>query len=264
LGRRAGLIIYLALALAPFVVMLLTALKPDGEVSTHPLLPAHWMWNNLASAWSGPLAGYFRNSILLALGSTVLNLCLALPAAYALARLAVPGARLWRHALLATQMFSPIVVVVSLYRLAATVGLTDKLGALVLVNAAYSLAFAVWLLTAYLSAVPEEMEEAARIDGCSRIGAFRRVILPAAAPGVVTTVVFVFIAAWNEFVVAFTFLSSAENKPLTVGLYDFASAYSPQWPLLMAGALWAILPVALLFACIEGRLAEGLTAGAVK
>ncbi|HEY3412008.1 MAG TPA: carbohydrate ABC transporter permease [Armatimonadota bacterium] len=262
--RPLALAAYLALALAPFLVMLLTALKPDGEVATHPLLPNHWMWSNLISAWNGPLSGYFRNSLILATESTLLNLSLALPAAYALARLPVPGARLWRHALLATQMFSPIVVVVSLYRLAATVGLTDKLGALVLVNAAYSLAFAVWLLTAYLAAVPEEMEEAARIDGCSRMGAFWRVILPVAGPGVVTTVVFVFIAAWNEFVVAFTFLSSPQNKPLTVGIYDFASAYAPQWPLLMAASLWAILPVVLLFAAIEGRLAEGLTAGAVK
>lgn len=262
--RRSALWAYLTLALAPFLVMLLTALKPDGEVATHPLLPNHWMWSNLIAAWNGPLAGYFRNSLLLALGSTALNLSLALPAAYALARLPVPGARVWRHGLLATQMFSPIVVVVSLYRLAATVGLTDKLGALVLVNAAYSLAFAIWLLTAYLTAVPEEMEEAARIDGCSRLGAFWRVILPVAGPGVVTTVVFVFIAAWNEFVVAFTFLSSPENKPLTVGIYDFAGAYAPQWPLLMAASLWAILPVVMLFAAIEGRLAEGLTAGAVR
>ncbi len=128
----------------------------------------------------------------------------------------------------------------------------------------HSMAFAVWLLSAYLAAVPEEMEEAARIDGCSRLAAFWRVVLPVAGPGVVTTVVFVFIAAWNEFVVALTFLSSVDRRPLTVGLFEFASAYSPQWSLLMAAALWAILPVVLLFAVIEGRLAEGLTAGAVK
>ena len=263
-GRFAGLAVLLLLALAPFAVMLLTALKPDGEIATHPLLPAHWAPDNLVLAWHSNLAIYFRNSLLLAAGSTALNLALAMPAAYALARLPVPGAHLWRHGLLATQMFSPVIVVVALYRLAASAGMTDSIVALILVNAAYSMAFAVWLLSAYLAAVPEEMEEAARIDGCSRLAAFWRVVLPVAGPGVVTTVVFVFIAAWNEFVVAFTFLSSVEKKPLTVGLFDFASAYAPQWNLLMAAALWAILPVVLLFAVIEGRLAEGLTAGAVK
>lgn len=105
------------------------------------------------------------------------------------------------------------------------------------------MAFAVWLLTAYLAAVPEEMEEAARIDGCSRLSAAWRVVLPVARPGVVTTVAFVFIAAWNEFVVALTLISSDANRPLTVGLYGFASAYAPQWNLLMAASLWAILPV---------------------
>jgi len=254
----------LALALAPFAVMLLTALKPEGGYVTHPLLPETWAPENLLLAWRGNLVIYFRNSLIVAGGATALNLAFALPAAYALARLPVPGARIWRHGLLATQMFSPIVVVVALYRLAAATGLTNSLGALVIINAAYSMAFAVWLLSAYLAAVPEEMEEAARIDGCSRLAAFWRVVLPVAGPGVVTTVVFVFIAAWNEFVVALTFLSSVDRRPLTVGLFEFASAYSPQWSLLMAAALWAILPVVLLFAVIEGRLAEGLTAGAVK
>jgi multiple sugar transport system permease protein len=263
----AGLAFFLLIILAPFAVMLLTTMKPLGEVAAHPLLPATWQPQNLLAVWSsdgGALQTFFRNSLVLAFGSTLLTLALALPAAYALARLPVPGAKVFRQALLATQMFAPIVVVVSLYRLAANMGQTDNLGALIVMNAAYSMAFAVWLLTAYLAAVPEDMEEAARIDGCSRLGAFTRVILPVARPGVVTTVAFVFIAAWNEFVLAFTFLSSAQNKPLTVGLYGFASAYAPRWNLLMAGSLWAILPVIVLFALIEGHLAEGLTAGAVK
>jgi multiple sugar transport system permease protein len=267
LARGLALAFFLLLILAPFAVMLLTAVKPLGEVATHPLLPATWQPENLLGVWSsdgGALARFFRNSLVLAFGSTLLTLAFALPAAYALARLPVPGKRVFRQALLATQMFAPIVVVVSLYRLAANMGQTDSLGALVVMNAAYSMAFAVWLLTAYLAAVPEDMEEAARIDGCSRLSAFTRVILPVAGPGVVTTVVFVFIAAWNEFVLAFTFHSSPGKQPLTVGLFGFASAYAPRWNLLMAGSLWAILPVVLLFAFIENHLAEGLTAGAVK
>ena len=262
--RRLILVIFIILMVTPFVVMFLTALKPNLEIATHPLLPAHWMWGNLIAPWHDMLPALFRNSLILALGTTVLNLLIALPAAYALARLPTPGKKWWRQGLIATQMFSPVVVVVSLYRLAANVHLTDSLWGLILVNTAYSLAFSTWLLTAYLAAVPDEIEEAAMVDGCSRWTALRRVLLPVAGPGVVTTIVFVFIGAWNEFVIALTFLSSAQNKPLTVGLYDYASAYSPQWNLLMSAALWAIVPVVILFAFIEKHLAAGLTAGAVK
>lgn len=262
--RRLILVIFIILMVTPFVVMFLTALKPNLEIATHPLLPAHWMWGNLLAPWRDVLPDLFRNSLILAFGTTVLNLFIALPAAYALARLPTPGKKWWRQGLIATQMFSPVVVVVSLYRMAASANLTDSLWGLILVNTAYSLAFSTWLLTAYLAAVPDEIEEAAMVDGCSRWTALRRVLLPVAGPGVVTTIVFVFIGAWNEFVIALTFLSSAQNKPLTVGLYDYASAYSPQWNLLMSAALWAIVPVVILFAFIEKHLAAGLTAGAVK
>lgn len=261
---RIGLLLLLIFSLAPFAAMLLTAVKDNGEIATHPLLPGRWVWGNLTGVWHSALPVYFRNTLIIAACATVLNLSVALPAAYALARLPVPGVSMWRMGLLVTQMFSPVVLVVSLYRIAASTGLTNSLAGLILVNAAYSLAFSVWMLSACLAAVPEEMEEAARIDGCGRLSAFRRVTLPAAAPGVVTTLIFVFIASWNEFVVAFTFLSSPELKPLTVGLFDFASAYAPQWPMLMAASMWAILPVGALFIAIEGRLAEGLTAGSVK
>ena len=175
------------------------------------------MWSNLIAPWHDVLPQLFRNSLVLATGTTILNLLIALPAAYALARLPTPGKKWWRQGLIATQMFSPVVVVVSLYRMAASAHLTDSLTGLILVNTAYSLAFSAWLLTAYLGAVPDEIEEAAQVDGCSRLSAFWRVLLPVASPGVVTTIVFVFIGAWNEFVIALTFLSSANNKPLTVG-----------------------------------------------
>ncbi len=262
--RRGALLLFLLVMIAPFSVMILTALKPDAEIATNPLLPTHFQFDNLIQPWHDKLPLYFKNSLLIALGTTLLNLCLSLPAAYALARLPAPGKKWWRIGLIATQMFSPVVVVVSLYRLAASTHLTDSLPGLILVNTAYSLAFAIWLLTAYIAAVPDDIEEAALVDGCSRLSAFFRVLLPVARPGIVTTIVFVFIGAWNEFVIALTFLSSPDKKPLTLGLNDYASAYAPQWNLLMAGALWAILPVVFLFTLIEKHLAAGLTAGAVK
>lgn len=263
-ARRVALLLFILAMVGPFAVMFLTAIKPAAEIATHPLLPATPTFSNLLQPWHDKLPQYFRNSLIIACGTTLLNLALSLPAAYALARLPAPGKKWWRQGLIATQIFSPVVVVVSLYRLAATAHLTDSLKGLILVNIAYSLAFAIWLLTAYIAAVPDDIEEAALVDGCSRVGAFFRVLLPVASPGIVTTIVFVFIGAWNEFVIALTFLSSADNKPLTLGLYGYASAYDPQWNLLMAGALWAILPVIILFGLIEKHLAAGLTAGAVK
>ena len=262
--RRAALLCFLALMITPFAVMILTALKANAEIATHPLWPSHFEWGNLLQPWRDKLPTYFKNSLLIALGTTVLNLLLSLPAAYALAKLPAPGKKTWRVILIATQMFSPIVVVVSLLRLARTVHLTDSLWGLIIVNAAYSLAFAIWLLTAYIAAVPDDIEEAALVDGCSRLAAFFRVLLPVAMPGIVTTIVFIFIGAWNEYVIALSFLNSPDNKPLTLGLSQYDSAYDPQWNLLMAGALWAILPVVFLFALIEKHLAAGLTAGAVK
>lgn len=262
--RRAALLCFLALMLVPFAVMLLTALKSNAEVATNPLWPSQFVWSNLSQPWREQLPLFFKNSLIIAVGTTCFNLLLSLPAAYALAKLPVPGKKVWRVILIATQMFSPIVVVVSLLRLARAVNLTDSLFGLILVNAAYSLAFAIWLLTAYIAAVPEDIEEAALVDGCSRLSAFFRVLLPVAMPGIVTTIVFIFIGAWNEYVIALSFLNSTSNKPLTLGLSQYASAYDPQWNLLMASALWAILPVVFLFAIIEKHLAAGLTAGAVK
>lgn len=262
--RRMALVFFLALMIGPFAVMLLTALKSNAEVATNPLWPTQLQWDNLLQPWRDQLPQFFKNSLFIAIGTTCLNLLFSLPAAYALAKLPAPGKKVWRVILIATQMFSPIVVVVSLLRLARTAHLTDSLVGLILVNAAYSLAFAIWLLTAYIAAVPDDIEEAALVDGCSRLSAFFRVLLPVALPGIVTTIVFIFIGAWNEYVIALSFLSSPEKKPLTLGLSQYASAYDPQWNLLMAGALWAILPVIFLFALIEKHLAAGLTAGAVK
>jgi multiple sugar transport system permease protein len=262
--RRMALLCFLFFMIGPFAVMFLTAVKSTAEVDANPLWPSHFAWDNLWQPWSEELPLFFKNSLFIAAGTTLLNLLLSLPAAYALARLPAPGKKTWRLVLIATQMFSPIVVVVSLLRLARTVHLTDSLPGLILVNTAYSLAFAIWLLTAYIAAVPDDIEEAALVDGCSRLSAFFRVLLPVALPGIVTTVVFIFIGAWNEYVIALTFLESAGKRPLTLGLSQYASAYEPQWNLLMAGALWAILPVIFLFAFIEKHLAAGLTAGAVK
>jgi len=132
------------------------------------------------------------------------------------------------------------------------------------VDAGFNLAFSIWILNAYFQTIPEEIEEAARLDGCSTFQSLRFVTIPLALPGIVTAVIFTFIAAWNEFVIALTLLQSTETKPITVGITGFIGQYQVEWQFLFAASLIAVVPVVILFAGIERWLAGGLTAGSVK
>ena len=137
---------------------------------------------------------------------------------------------------------------------------------LILVNAGFNLAFAVWMLNAYFSSIPTELEEAAMVDGTSRFGALVRITLPLALPGIVTALIFTFIGAWNEFLVALTLTLGTPHgqQPLTVGINSYIGQYSIDWGHLFAGAVIATVPVIILFAMIEGSVVSGLTAGSIK
>jgi len=276
LRARARVAIWLLLLpvlagiLFPFGVMLSTSLKPADEVAAlrYQWLPAHPRPANYADVFHAlPLARYFANSVIVALGATALGIACAVPAAYALARLRFAGKGAVRFAILVTQMFSPIVLIVALFSQFGRYGLlagANVYVALILANAAFSLAFGIWLLSGYFATVPLEIEEAALMDGCSRLGTVRRVMLPLAAPGIVTTVIFTFIAAWNEFMFALTFVADDRYKPLTVGIFSFVGQYAVDWQYLMAAALLATVPVIALFLAVEGHLIRGLTTGAIK
>ncbi|MCC6444898.1 MAG: carbohydrate ABC transporter permease [Armatimonadetes bacterium] len=254
----------------PFLVMLITALKEPQEVFRQPptWIPLRPTLSNFSEVFRRiPLAAYFANSLIIATGATLINLACALPAAYALSRLRFPGRSLFLYMVLITQMFSPIVLIISLYQIFSGAGMLEGSRiyiALILANASFSLAFSIWLLTGYLTAIPADIEEAALIDGCSRLGALWRVLLPIALPGLVTTVIFTFIAAWNEFVFALTFVADEDKRPLTVGIYSFVGRYNIEWQSLMAASLLATLPVVCLFIVIEKHLVKGLTAGAIR
>lgn len=284
--------------LFPFAVMLSTALKSPGEISGYgqahySLIPQHLQFSNFIECFRAmPLGQCFLNSLIVATGATLLNILCALPAAYALSRLEFWGKRALLFGILVTQMFAPIVLVLALFaqfqnyhllqtddglvnafkwiHLFPTGWLAEALEgwkvflALILVNAACSLAFSIWLLTGYFSTVPEEIEEAALIDGCSRLQTIRRVILPLALPGLVTTIIFAFIGAWNEYVFALTFVPSDELRTLTVAIPSFIGQYETQWHFLMAAALLATIPVMALFLSVEKHLVRGLTAGGIK
>ena len=171
---------------------------------------------------------------------------------------------------LVTQMFAPTALVIGIYRefvsirdIVPAAGVNTYV-ALILVNAAFNLAFSTWIMVAYFSTIPVELEEAAAIDGATRLGVLRRVTLPLALPGIVTATIFTFIAAWNEFVVALTLAQSPDIQPLTVGVTVFIGQYRVEWQYLFASAVIAIVPVVVLFIVIERWLVSGLTAGGVK
>lgn len=258
----------LLLNLFPFAVMVSTALKPRAEVLRSP--PA-WIpddarpWN-LVDMWHA--AGFgpaLLNSLLVSVAATALCLVVAVPAAYASARLSFRGQGPYRQFLLVTQMLSPIVLVLGIFRLMAALGLVDSLGALVLAYAAFNLAFAVWMLRSYFQTIPKEIEEAARIDGASPLQSLVRVFLPLAAPALGVTAVFVFIYCWNEFVLALTLLRSTENYTLTIQVFSLVGGrYSVEWEHVMAATLLASLPVAAVFALLQRYLVQGLALGSVK
>ncbi|MEV4582662.1 carbohydrate ABC transporter permease [Nonomuraea jabiensis] len=250
--------------LFPYVVMLLTSLRSQESLREVTFWPKEWVWSNLASFWAGGLAGNLWVTIKVAGGSTVLVLLVALPAAYYSARHNFRGRTAFLILVLITQMFQPTAMLVGIYREFFQFGLVDSIWSLILVNGGFNLAFAVWILNAYFASIPRELEEAAFIDGNGRFGALFRITLPLAMPGVITALIFTFIAAWNEFVVALTLTTTPENQPLTVALNSFIGQYQVDWQNLFAGSVIATIPVIILFALIERKVVGGLTAGSIK
>lgn len=261
-----GWLVALAFIL-PYLQMFLTSLKPERELSKSPgsYLPTHWKWSNFTDVWdAAPIWTNIRVSLTVAAAATLVTLACALPAAYYTARNRFRGRGAFLLLVLVTQMFAPTALVIGIYREMVALNLTDTLLALILVNAAFNLPFCIWILHGYFSSIPRELEEAAFLDGAGRIGALARVTLPISMPGVVTAVVYTFISAWNEYIVALTVTASPDRRPLTVAIPSFVTQYQEHWQYLFATSLIAIVPVVILFVFIERYLIGGLTAGSVK
>ena len=269
-GRPAVLLvtgIMLVVMLFPFLVMMTTMIRDGSEIYLRPprWFPEAPTLANLTAVWAEyNLFTYFQSSFIVAVGTTLLNIVLSIPAAYAVARLRFPGRSFSLYLVLAIQMFSPVIVVISLFRMFARTGLIDSYLSLILSNTVFTISFTIWMMTGYFRSIPIQIEEAARIDGCSRVQTIWRVMLPVAAPGLVTAMIYTFIWAWNEFLFALSFIKAVEKMPLTLGIYRFVGRWSTQWELLTAAAFLALIPVVLLFYLIERRLVQGLAGGAVK
>lgn len=253
--------------LLPYLEMLITSVRPQNQLYKANYLPAHFAWSNLTNMWGSAygILTSLRVSIEIALGATFLVLIVALPAAYYTARRRFRGRAAFLLLVLATQMLQPTALIVGIYKEFLSFGLLNNpIFALILVNAGFNLAFAIWILNAYIGSIPVELEEAAMVDGSSRLSALRRITLPLAMPGVVTALIFTFISAWNEFITALTLTTNAGDYPLTVRLDSFIGQYTVDWQHLFGASVVATIPVFILFALIEGRVVGGLTAGSIK
>ena len=259
------------ITLYPYFAMLCTSLKDRSEIfasialGQSTILPVNVLWSNFIDIWSrAPMARYLLNSILIASGSTLIAMLCGIPAAYALARMKFKGQTAFLGFVIVSQMFAPVVLLVGIYQVMQQMGLTDSILGLVFINAAFNQAFTIWLLRGTFMGISAEMEQAATIDGCNRIQSMIKVLLPVAAPGIVTTLIFIFINAWNEYTVALCLISTDTLKPLTVGINTFNGYNMIEWQYLFAASIFAIIPVVILFMTIEKNLVSGLASGGVK
>ena len=260
-----GYMIFLAF---PLLFLVVTAFKTQREVAApNPsLLPEGLHWANFGDAiakmrlWTSA-----RNSLIVALATVVLVILLALPAAYALARFRTRLRGVATGWILLSQVFPFILIVIPLFLVLRNLHLIDTLWGLVLVYTVWSLPFALWMLQGYVAGIPDELEEAASMDGASRLRILRSIVLPLLAPGLVATSLFTFISAWNEFFFALVLIQDPAKKTLPLTLASFVGPEGQvQLGQLAAGSLLATIPSLLFFAIIQRRLTSGLLSGAVK
>lgn len=258
--------ILLALWTIPIAWAVLTSLKDEKEVLAYPpTVVFDATLKNFHAVLFGPtnIVANLTSSVVLALATTALTIVIAVPAAYAFARLRLRAKRPLGFYVLATQLVPPIGLIIPYFLILNRIGWMDSYKGLVLIYLTFSLPFAIWLLVSYFEDIPREMEEAALLDRASRWQAFWHVVLPQVRGAIAVTVIFVFLNAWNEFLFAVV-LGGANVKPVTVSMYNYINTEQTQWAQLAAAALIAMLPVIVLGLIAQKHIVSGLTAGAVK
>lgn len=259
-------LLVLAFALAPFMWMLLTSIKPNADLSQFPVryLPSSTTFEHyrtLIQRTSFPVN--LLNSLIIACGAVVLGLATSVPAAYSFSRFRFAGRRTLMTGFLVINMFPIVLLIIPLFVLMRTLGLIDTFLGVIIGHSTFSIPFSIWMLVSYFNAIPRDLDEAATIDGASRLQTIRLVVLPLVMPGIVTTAIYVFITSWNEYLFAMM-LSGETVRPVTVALQLFIGEFTVQWGILTAGGTIIALPVTILFLFVQKRLVGGLTAGAVK
>jgi multiple sugar transport system permease protein len=259
--------IYLLVVTFPFYYMALTSLRTQRDVydREHMLTPRHLTVENYGIVLSGTgMRTWLRNSTIVAFGSTTISVLVSVLAAYGLARLKFLGSQGIARSVLFMYLVPSSLLFIPLFLIISNLRLLNTLWALIISYQTFNVPFCTWLLLGYFRTLPEELEDAARIDGCTRLGVLGRIVLPLAGPGIVTAFIFGFTNAWNEFLFAVVMAQRSELRTVPAGLYSFQVGDVLLWGQLMAAALIATLPVVLLFMLVQRFVVQGLTVGAVK
>jgi multiple sugar transport system permease protein len=251
----------------PFYWMIVTSLKHDKEIYGYEatLIPQQpTIANYITIIRDTPYLLYLRNSVVVAVSSTLLAIVIASLAAYAIARLNFPGRAVLARALVCTYLVPPSLLFIPLFAIMSTLRLTDTLYGLTFAYLGGDVPFCAWLLMGYFKSVPVELEEAALVDGCNRVTALIRVVLPVCLPALAVVTFFSFTRSWNEFLYAYVFTSTNQARTITAGLVNFMSADVFFWGPLMASTIISALPPVIMFLIFQRWVVKGLTLGAVK
>ena len=266
IALHATLITASIIAIAPIVWVVLTSLKPrnrwqstDVKIFDQPSLD-----NYRQVLTETSFLRWFGNSLMVAGFTTVIAVGLAATTGYALSRLKFPGHRAFAISLLVTQMFPAAILIVPYYNLMAKLGLLNTYGGLVLAYVVVAVPFCAWMLRGYFNTIPVEIDEAGLMDGLSPFGAFVRLVLPLARPGLAVTAFYSFLTAWGEVAYASNFLVGNEKLTLAAGLQQFVGQFKAEWGLMTAAAVLITIPAAIVFLTVQRNLVSGLTAGGTK
>ncbi|MEK7702074.1 MAG: carbohydrate ABC transporter permease [candidate division NC10 bacterium] len=261
------LLVLLVVVVFPFYWMTITAFKSEEQMRslTSMFWPDPVVFDNFRHLLAQTdFVAWFKNSVVVAVASTFVATAIGTIGAYSLARLRFLGRAFMSSAVLITYLVPPSILFIPLYAQIRNLGLADSLAGLIAAYPSFTVPFVTWLLMGYFESIPLELEEAAMIDGATRFGAFARVVLPLAAPGVLAAGLYAFTQAWNEFLYALVFITNVKLRTLPVGLSSFITGDVYGWGFLMAGAVLTTLPVIAAYVYLQKYMVEGLTAGSVK
>jgi multiple sugar transport system permease protein len=271
--RRSAGFVYLPIAFLvavstfPFAWMLLSSIKTLRELYT---VPPAWLPEapTLANYWNvltvSNIPRYFLNSVVISSGSTIIALGLAIFAAYGFARFHFRGKPFFEAFVLVGQLMPTAAIIVPLYVVLSSLGLINTYFGLILVYLILTLPLSVWMLIGYFSTIPLELEEAAIVDGCSRLGVLMRITLPLSLPGIIAVVIYAFVTTWNEFLFALCLATDSRAKTLPIGLSEFSTEFNTDWGAVMAASVIMTLPICILFLAMQKLFIGGLTSGATK
>ncbi len=268
--KKSGFYLILAVVfmycIGPFIWQVITSVKPSSELTKlPPVLPDVISFDHYISVFKGhPFGRIIFNSIAVSLISTVLSLALGSLTAFGLAKLNIKGKALIFGFVLSISMFPPIATVSPLYLIIRELGLRDTWWALIITYTTFTLPMSIWILSSFFREVPDELYQAAKVDGCSPFQVFYKIFLPLAGPGIFATAILVFIFSWNEFLYALTFTSTTASRTIPVGIALFPGLHEMPWGDIAAASVVVTLPLIMLVLVFQRRIIEGLTAGAVK